>query len=69
MALKPANVYAAQLMLLEGIPPSPSPITSGFYTSVATVMLQMMADADVSPLPAMVAPTGGGPVTGLGKLL
>lgn len=66
--LQPPAVYALQMMALEGVPPTAPPSTQKHYIDLMTVIQTMLTDAQVLPLPSLVAPTGGGPVTGVGSL-
>ncbi len=68
MALKPAEIYGAAAALRAKCPPTSS--QAQFYTDVAQIILDILADADVSPISPtpMTTPTGG-PVAGLGKIV
>jgi len=65
--IKPPDAYLPALLAqLQVSPTSPH---VNMYLAILTAVRLMLLDADVSPLPAMAAPPGGGPVVGLGKLL
>lgn len=65
MPMKPADFYGQIAALKAKVPPTSS--QAQYYTDIATMVLLILADADVQAL-GLVAPTGGGPVTGLAKL-
>lgn len=67
MALKHASIYGNLAAMKAKCPPGSS--QAQFYTDVAQMVIDILADADVSPLgtPPMTTPTGG-PVSGLGKI-
>lgn len=58
MPLLPAEAYALKLAAELKVPPNSAQIP--FYKEMATMLLMMLADADVGGL--MTAPPGGGPV-------
>lgn len=67
MALKPADLYGNIAALKAKCPPGSS--QAKFYTDIAQMVLDILADADVHPelgVPPMT--TGTGPVSGLGKI-
>lgn len=71
MPMRPPQAYAAEMLLLLQVPPTSTQVK--FYAAMFTVIQKMIREADVTPTgtPPMVAPpgTGGGPVTGLGKVV
>ena len=60
MAMKPAVVYATLIV-------GPNPLALAFMTSLVSAIQTMIKDASVQPT-ALVAPSGGGPVTGTGTI-
>jgi hypothetical protein len=65
MPLKPASVYAQKMMSDHDVDPD-SP-QAKYYKDLAAIVLLVIADADVMGT-GLVAPGGGGPVTGLAKI-
>jgi hypothetical protein len=67
--IKPVEAYLPALLLELQVPPTSPHIN--MYRAILTAVRLMLVDADVVPvgLPVpLTAPTGGGPVTGTGKL-
>ena len=72
MAMTAAGMQAAikSAMGGEAWVRNPSTEWDEFTLDLATAIVSyIQANANVSPLPAMVAPSGGGPVVGLGSIL
>jgi hypothetical protein len=65
MALKPAEIYAATAAARLKVPPSSAQVE--YYQQLAQMVLDILKDADVLGT-GLVAPGGGGPVTGLAKI-
>lgn len=65
MPLKSKEIYGAALALKNKVPPGSS--QAKFYEDVADAVILILKDADV-PGTGLVAPVGGGPVTGLAKI-
>lgn len=62
MALKPSSVYAQMMAQRTGVPPTSTQLK--YYQDIADVIILILKDVQVSPT-GLVAPTGGGPVTGI----
>lgn len=66
MALKPASVYGMLAATKAKCPPGSS--QAKYYEDLADMVLTIIRDADINGLGLSTAP-GGGPVTGLSKLV
>ena len=67
MALKPVEFYGTMAALAAKCPPGSS--QAKFYTDIAKMVAQMLADADITPTGVPPMSTAAGPVAGLGKIL
>lgn len=65
MPLLDAEFYGRQAALEAKVPPSSSQVK--YYTDLASMVLRILRDADVQGT-GLVAPVGGGAVTGLAKI-
>ena len=67
MPLKPAEFYGNVAALASKCPPGSS--QAKFYTDIAKMVAQMLADADVTPTGTPPMSNAGGNVVGLGKIV
>ena len=65
--LKPAEFYGNLAALAASCPPGSS--QAKFYTDVASMVLTILKDADVTPTGAPPMSNAGGPVAGFGKII
>lgn len=65
MPLKPASLYGAQAAAAAKVLPTSPQVK--YYEDLAAMVLLILADAEVQGT-GLVAPGGGGPVTGLAKI-
>lgn len=65
MPMKPASLYGLAAAAKAKVPPTSPQVK--YYEDIAEMVLLILADAEVQGT-GLVAPGGGGPVTGLAKI-